>query len=140
MSINPKKFVTFFLGIQEKFSIAKLLAAHRKQKMMMFAAGGGVVLLIIAALVTAPMNMPDVTTWCNRACMLAVPLSLVYGLREGIKILMRKQPLTAQKLYKTLGWGDPRDIAISYIDTADYLTAEKVLDLRAFRAFSRMWQ
>ncbi|CAN5366131.1 hypothetical protein BH10CYA1_BH10CYA1_19600 [soil metagenome] len=112
----------------EKFPIAKLLAAHRKQKMMIFAAGGGVVLLVVATLVTAPMNMPDVTTWCNRACMLAVPLSLLFGVGEGIKILMRKQPLTAQKLNKMLGWGDPRDIAISYIDTADYVTAEKVLE------------
>ncbi len=112
----------------EKFTIAKLLAAHRKQKITMLAAAGGVVLLVVVTLVTAPMNMPDVTTWCNRACMLAVPLSLIYGVREGIRILMRKKPLIALKLYKLLGWGDPRDIAISYIDTADYLTAEKVLE------------
>ncbi len=112
----------------EKFSIAKLLAAHRKQKMLIFAAIGGVVLLVIVTIATGPMNMPEVSKWCSRACMLVVPLSLLYAMREGIGILMRKQPLTAQKLNQKMGWGDPRDIPISYIDTADYLSAEKVLE------------
>ena len=112
----------------EKFSIAQLLAAHRKQKLMMLGGIAGVVLLIVATVATSSMNLPEVTKWCNRACLLAVPLSLLYGIREAIKILMRKQPLTAQKLNKIMGWGEARDIAISYIDTADYLTAEKVLE------------
>lgn len=112
----------------EKFSIARLLAAHRKQKMLVFAAIGGVVLLVIVTIVTGPMNLPEVSKWCSRACMLVVPISLLYFVREGISLLMRKKPLTAQKLNQKLGWGDPRDIAISYIDTADFLSAEKVLE------------
>lgn len=112
----------------EKFSIEKLLAAHRKQKMLTLAAIAGVLLLVIVTIVTGPMNLPEVSKWCSRACVLVVPLSLLYAMREGIGMLMRKQPLTAQKLNQKLGWGDPRQIAISYIDTADYLSAEKVLE------------
>lgn len=112
----------------EKFSIEKLLAAHRKQKMLTLAAIAGVLLLVIVTIVTGPMNLPEVSKWCSRACVLVVPLSLLYAMREGIGVLMRKQPLTAQKLNQKLGWGDPRQIAISYIDTADYLSAEKVLE------------
>lgn len=112
----------------EKFSIEKLLAAHRKQKMLTLAAIAGVLLLVIVTIVTGPMNLPEVSKWCSRACVLVVPLSLLYAMREGIGMLMRKRPLTAQKLNQKLGWGDPRQIAISYIDTADYLSAEKVLE------------
>ncbi|MFN8551511.1 MAG: tetratricopeptide repeat protein [Candidatus Obscuribacterales bacterium] len=112
----------------ERFTIAKLLAAHRKQKLLALAAVAGVVLLVIVTIASNSMNAPELTKWCNRACMLAVPLSLVYGLKEGIRWLMKVQPLTAQKLNSLLGWGDPREIAISYIDTADFASAEKVLE------------
>ena len=112
----------------EKFSADQLLAAHKKQKMMVFMSIGAVGLLLVVTVATMPLNMPEVTKWCTRACCLAVPLSLIFGIREGIKILMRKQPLKAQKLHKLTSWGEPRDIAFSYIDTADYLNAEKVLE------------
>ncbi len=112
----------------ERFTIASLLAAHRKKKMMALGAVGGVVALVALTFAANSMNMPELTKWSNRACILAVPLSIVYGLTEGIRWLMKVQPMTAQKLNKLLGWGDPRDIAISYIDTADFLSAEKVLE------------
>ncbi len=112
----------------ERFTISTLLASHRKHKLMALAAVIGVVLLIAITVAANTMNIPELTKWCNRACMLAVPLSLVYGMKEGIRWLMKVQPLTAQKLNSLFGWGDPRDIAISYIDTADFLGAEKVLE------------
>jgi tetratricopeptide (TPR) repeat protein len=112
----------------ERFTIASLLAAHRKKKLLALAAVGGVIALIAVAIASNSMNIPELTKWSNRACMLALPLSIVYGITEGIRWLMKVQPLTAQKLNRTLGWGDPREIAISYIDTADFISAEKVLE------------
>lgn len=112
----------------DKISPEQLLAAHKKQKQTIVFAVAGVILLVVITVATMPLKIPEVTNWCTKVCFLAVPLCIIFCISEAVKMLMKKAPLKAQKLHSLTSWGDSRDIAFSYIDTADYLMAEKVLE------------
>jgi len=91
----------------------------------------GVLLVIVVTFATAPLNIPDLTKWLSRLCYACTFLGTVFGAQEAFKILIRKDPLKAQKIYARIAIGSSLEIANSYMDAGDFLTAERILEQAA---------